>query len=166
MCIATYSRSEEGGVDLKLAEGGVDLKLAGDTDLIAENSALKITWFDCYDLNDRGRIEIDHVLAREEAKRRQAITWTSEWIIPVVKGHTWRNNRSSTLAFGNIYKNPLHLDVVDRYLRRMGDKTIPDEAPPSLVSFYPHASQVSICHSQGVVDSLSRSPICTNKVVF
>ena len=35
------------------------------------------------------------------------------------------------------YKNPLHLDVVDRYLRRMGDKTIPDEAPPSLVSFYP-----------------------------
>ena len=35
------------------------------------------------------------------------------------------------------YKNPLHLDVVDRYLRRMGDKTIPDEAPPSLESFYP-----------------------------
>ena len=34
------------------------------------------------------------------------------------------------------YKNPLHLDVVDRYLRRMGDKTIPDEAPPSLESFY------------------------------
>ena len=35
------------------------------------------------------------------------------------------------------YKNPLHLDVVDRYLRRMGDKTIPDEALPSLESFYP-----------------------------
>ena len=49
------------------------------------------------------------------------------------------------------YKNPLHLDVVDRYLRRMGDKTIPDsgylrrmgdktipdEAPPSLESFFP-----------------------------
>ena len=35
------------------------------------------------------------------------------------------------------YKNPLHLDVVDRCLRRMGDKTIPDEAPPSLESFYP-----------------------------
>ena len=35
------------------------------------------------------------------------------------------------------YKNPLHLDVVNRYLRRMGDKTIPDEAPPSLESFYP-----------------------------
>ena len=28
-------------------------------------------------------------------------------------------------------------DVVDRCLRRMGDKTIPDEAPPSLESFYP-----------------------------
>ena len=24
------------------------------------------------------------------------------------------------------YKNPLHLDVVARYLLRMGDKTIPD----------------------------------------
>ena len=35
------------------------------------------------------------------------------------------------------YKNPLHLDVVDRYLRQMGDKMIPDEAPPSLESFYP-----------------------------
>ena len=35
------------------------------------------------------------------------------------------------------YKNPLHLDVVDRYLRRMGDKKIPDEAPPSLESLYP-----------------------------
>ena len=35
------------------------------------------------------------------------------------------------------YKNPLHLDVVDWYLRRMGDETIPDEAPPSLESFYP-----------------------------
>ena len=26
------------------------------------------------------------------------------------------------------YKNPLHLDVADRYLRFMGDKTIPDSA--------------------------------------
>ena len=35
------------------------------------------------------------------------------------------------------YKNPQHLDVVDRYLRRIGDKTIPDEALPSMDSFYP-----------------------------
>ena len=35
------------------------------------------------------------------------------------------------------YKNPLHLDVVDRYLRLMGDKTIPDSAEPRLQSFYP-----------------------------
>ena len=35
------------------------------------------------------------------------------------------------------YNNPLHLDVVDRYLRLMGDKTTPDEAPHSLESFYP-----------------------------
>ena len=62
--------------------------------------------------------------------------------------------------------NPLHRDVVNRYLRRMGDKTIPDEAPPSLESFIPHESQVSIYHNQGVVDSLSRSPINTNEGVF
>ena len=31
-----------------------------------------------------------------------------------------------------IYKNPLHLDVVDWYLQRMGDKAIPDEALSSL----------------------------------
>ena len=35
------------------------------------------------------------------------------------------------------YKNPQHLDVVDRYLRRIGDKTIPDEALPSMDSFCP-----------------------------
>ena len=35
------------------------------------------------------------------------------------------------------YKNPLHLNVVDRYLRRMGDKTIPDSAEPRLELFYP-----------------------------
>ena len=35
------------------------------------------------------------------------------------------------------YKNPLHLEVADRYLRRMGNKTIPDEAPPSQAQFYP-----------------------------
>ena len=64
------------------------------------------------------------------------------------------------------YKNPLHLDVVDRYLRLMGDKMIPDEAPLSLELFYPHESQVSIYHNQGVVDSLSRSPMITNKGVI
>ena len=55
------------------------------------------------------------------------------------------------------YKTPLHLDVVDRYLRLMGDKTN---------RFIPHESQVSIYHNQGVVDSLSRSAINTNKGVF
>ena len=75
-------------------------------------------------------------------------------------------HQKAVSCLGWDYKNPLHLDVVDRYLRRMGDKTIPDEAPPSLESFYPHESQVSIYHNQGVVDSLSRSPIKTNKGVF
>ena len=64
----------------------------------------------------------------------------------------------------------------------MGDKTIQDDAPPSLESwgikrfqtrlrrvwnrFIPHESQVSIYHNQGVVDSLSRSPRNTNKGAF
>ena len=46
------------------------------------------------------------------------------------------------------YNKPLHLDVVDRYLRRMGDKTIPDEAPPGLESLHPPW----VSHNQGVVD--------------
>ena len=36
------------------------------------------------------------------------------------------------------YKSLLHLDVVDRYLRRlMVDKSIPDEGPSHLESLYP-----------------------------
>ena len=35
------------------------------------------------------------------------------------------------------YKNPLHLDVEDPYLRRMVDWTIPDEASPRQESFCP-----------------------------
>ena len=45
------------------------------------------------------------------------------------------------------------LIVVDRYLRLMGDKTIPDEAPPSLESFYPPWVAVIDLPHQGVVDS-------------
>ena len=61
--------------------------------------------------------------------------------------HLWSNKIPDRFLSGRLwnlqhncvgdYKNPLHLDVVDRYLRRMGDKTIPDEAPPSLELFYP-----------------------------
>ena len=55
------------------------------------------------------------------------------------------------------YENPQHLDVVDRYLRQMGDKTIPDEAPPSLESFYyPFVAGID----------LPQSPINTNKGIF
>ena len=36
---------------------------AGDTDLTADNSASKITQFDCYNLNDRDKMEIDHYFA-------------------------------------------------------------------------------------------------------
>ena len=52
----------------------------------------------------------------------------------------------------NETNNPLHLNVVDRCLRRMGDETIPDEAPPSLESF--HLSFADIPH-QGVVENFN-----------
>ena len=58
------------------------------------------------------------------------------------------------------YENdPLHLDVVDRYLRRMGDKRFQTRLRRVWNRFIPHESQLSIYHNQGVVDSLSRSPI-------
>ena len=64
------------------------------------------------------------------------------------------------------YKNPLHLDMVDWYLRQMEDKTIPDSAEPRLESFYPPwVAGIDLPH-QGVVDSLSRSHINANKGVF
>ena len=45
------------------------------------------------------------------------------------------------------------LIVLDRYLRLMGDKTIPDSAEPRLESFYPpFVAGLDLPH-QGVVDS-------------
>ena len=49
------------------------------------------------------------------------------------------------------------LFVVDRYLRLMGDKTIPDSAEPRLESFYPpFVAGIDLPH-QGVVDSYNPS---------
>ena len=49
------------------------------------------------------------------------------------------------------------LIVVDRYLRLMGDKTIPDSAEPRLESFYPpFVAGIDLPH-QGVVDSYNLS---------
>ena len=66
----------------------------------------------------------------------------------LVKGPQLSTN--SMLLTVQDYKNPLHFDVVDRYLRRMGDKTIPDETPPSLESFYPPwVAGIDLPHSRG-----------------
>ena len=60
-------------------------------------------------------------------------------------------------AFICIYwwtKQSIHntLIVVDRYLRLIGDKTIPDSAEPNLESFYPpFVAHIDLPH-QGVVD--------------
>ena len=46
------------------------------------------------------------------------------------------------------YKNPLHLDVVDRYLRRMGDKTIPDEDARLESSYPPFVAGIDLPQSR------------------
>ena len=52
------------------------------------------------------------------------------------------------------------LIVVDRYLRLMGDKTIPDSAEPRLESFYPpFVAGIDLPH-QGVVDSYNLQHNC------
>ena len=52
------------------------------------------------------------------------------------------------------------LIVVDRYLRLMGDKTIPDSAEPSLESFYPpFVAGIDLPH-QGIVDSYNLNYGC------
>ena len=52
------------------------------------------------------------------------------------------------------------LIVVDRYLRLMGDKTIPDSAEPRLESFYhPFVADIDLPH-QGVVDSYNPTLGC------
>ena len=65
--------------------------------------------------------------------RQQAITWNSAHPRSMTLYGVTRPQWDKRVD----YKIPLHLDVVDRYLRRMVDKTIRDEAPPSLESFYP-----------------------------
>ena len=62
-------------------------------------------------------------------------------------------------------KNPQHLDVVDRYLGFMGDKTIPDSAEPRLESFYPpFIAGIDLPH-QGVVDSYNLQHICVGDTI-
>ena len=56
-------------------------------------------------------------------------------------------------------KNPLGLDMVNRYLLPIWDKTCPEPAPPSLQAFDPDGSRVSIYHNQVVIDYLSLSPL-------
>ena len=73
---------------------------------------------------------------------------------------------SHVSCLGWDYKNPLHLDVVDRYLWWMGIKRFQMRLRRVWNHFLPHSSQVSIYHNQGVVDSLSRSLRNANKGYF
>ena len=54
------------------------------------------------------------------------------------------------------------LVVVDRYLRLMGDKTIPDSAEPRLESFYPPVVPGIDLPHQGVMDSYNLTETARN----
>ena len=77
---------------------------------------------------------------RQPMKRRCSCVLTLKYTVICV--HWWTRQRIHNT-----------LIVVDRYLRLMGDKTIPDSAEPRLESFYPpFVAGIDLPH-QGVVDS-------------
>ena len=79
---------------------------------------------------------------RQPTKRRRSCVLTLKYIFICV--YWWTRQRIHNT-----------LIVVDRYLRLMGDKTIPDSAEPRLESFYPpFVAGIDLPH-QGVVDSYS-----------
>ena len=81
---------------------------------------------------------------RQPAKRRRSCVLTLKYIFICV--YWWTRQRIHNT-----------LIVVDRYLRLMGDKTIPDSAEPRLESFYsPFVAGIDLPH-QGVVDSYNPS---------
>ena len=74
-----------------------------------------------------------------------------------------QTSTAAPLNYGNELKNLLHLDVVDRYMRRIGDKRFHTRLRRDWNCFIPHESQVSIYRNQGLVETLSCSPI---KITF
>ena len=81
---------------------------------------------------------------RQPTKRRRSRVLTLKYTFICV--YWWTRQRiHSTLI------------VVDRYLRLMGDKTIPDSAGPRLESFYPPFVEGIDLPHQGVVDSYSHN---------
>ena len=79
---------------------------------------------------------------RQPTKRRRSCVLTLKYTFICV--YWWTRQRTHNT-----------LIVVDRYLRLMGDKTIPDSAQPRLESFYPpFVAGIDLPH-QGVVDPYS-----------
>ena len=77
---------------------------------------------------------------RQPTKRRRSCVLTLKYTFNCV--YWWTRQRIHNT-----------LIVVDRYLRLMGDKTIPDSAEPRLESFYPpFVAGIDLPH-QGVMDS-------------
>ena len=86
---------------------------------------------------------------RQPTKRRRSCVLTIKYTIICV--YWWTRQRIHNT-----------LIVVDRYLRLMGDKTIPDSAEPRLESFYPpFVAGIDLPH-QGVVDSYNLYNVRSN----
>ena len=86
-------------------------------------------------------------MVRQPTKRRCScvLTWK---FIHVICVYWWTRQRIHNT-----------LIVLDRYLRLMGDKTIPDSAEPRLESFYPpFVAGIDLPH-QGVVDSYNLATV-------
>ena len=82
-------------------------------------------------------------MVRQPTKRRCSCVLTSKYTFICV--YWWTRQRIHNTI------------VVDRYLRRMGDKTIPNSAEPRLESFYlPFVAGIDLPH-EGVVDSYNPS---------
>ena len=85
---------------------------------------------------------------RQPTKRRHSCVLTLKYTFICVYWWTRQRIHNTLIA-------------VDRYLRLMGDKTIPDSAEPRLESFYPpFVAGIDLPH-QGVVDSYSPSVTTT-----
>ena len=107
------------------------------------------TWF-CIVNNRHGVTITTHAIkrhfliwmttVRQPTKRRRSRVFTLKYTFICV--YWWMRQRIHNT-----------LIAVDRYLRLMGDKTIPDSAEPRLESFYPpFVAGIDLPH-QGVVDS-------------
>ena len=109
------------------------------------------------------KITVLCVTIRAHATRRHYLIWI--WTVRQTATCWYRGASMLKYALYRWTRQRIHntLIVVDRYLRLIGDKTIPDSTEPRLGSFYhTFVAGVDLPH-QGVVDCFSLTPGCTRQ---